>query len=123
MAFIPVIAQNTNLAFVQGSGFQGKAIPRNPDGTVYDCTGLTQVNLSLKTDSVTGNELTTVALGAGTADATGFIWTISPADVSNLSALLGTNRGAYDITLTDGTDDVNGSYGNIAVQLTGLPSA
>jgi len=123
MAFVPTIAQNTNIALVKGNSYQLKLIPKNPDGTVFDCTGINNANLEVLSDATTATNLGTIGLTVGTADATGVIVTMSPANVTSVGSVLGTNRGVYTIGLGDGTDTLNGAYGNLAVQFTGQPDA
>lgn len=123
MAFIPTKPVNTNITMVEGSAFYQKFIPLNPDGTVYDCTGLNTGEIQLLTDAVSAGDLGDQTLTVEVADATGITVSLTPAIVFTMSDLLGTNRGAFALQVGDGTDTLNAAFGNISITKTGLPSA
>jgi len=123
MAFIPTKPVNNNIVMVQGSTWYQKFIPLNPDGTVYDCTVLDTGNLNILTDPISQVELGDQTLTVAAADATGITFSLTAAQVGAIQAMLGTNRGAQNVTAGDGTDTLNVAYGNIALTITGLPSA
>jgi len=121
MALLPSIPENKQLTPVQGSSTSFKFIPKNADGTVKDCTGMTSVSVQLFFDSTSqlaaGSPL---GLTVTLADATGISATMDATVNATAVSTLGYLRGAYIAEIGDGTDTINGAYGIFQVTPTGF---
>jgi len=111
MANLPTVPQNTGLSMTYSvfsgiaTGFSTKFIPKNSDGTVFDCTGLNAAVLALKTPTaILPNNSATQVLTVVTADATGIVLAANEAAASALADYFQTTSAAYSITATDGTN-------------------
>ena len=88
-----------------GSGFQQKFVPKNIDGTIFDCTGLDGATFNVLTPTalypqgVASNSLT-----VGTADATGVVLSCSETVAAAIADIMQTNSAKYSIQATDGTN-------------------
>jgi len=121
MAHIPTQALSTSLSLVQGSTVDLRLVPKNPDGSVYDCTGYTTCTMNLFFNRVlSATPLDNFSPTVSGADATGITITVTEAIIDAIKGYIQTNNGWYTFVVDDGTDNINLSYGAVTVGATGL---
>lgn len=111
MAQLEVIPDDTNQTAILGAPKTIKVVPKNPDGTIFDCTGFTTI-LGLRTTAPGAYQLNEVqdldVSGGATADATGITFTIP---FNNVTALCKTYTNmstiAAQLSAGNGTNLIN----------------
>jgi hypothetical protein len=126
MASLNVIPAQTTLqvgysvANSQGYGTTYKAIPKNPDGSIFDCTGYNAASLQFANPTLLNpGSTTSTALVVGTADGTGIVLTIDESGASTLGNNMVSTSSPICVEITNGTDTALAVRGS--VQLSVLP--
>lgn len=115
MAVENVIPDNKSLQFgwsANGStcpyGFQQKFVPKNPDGTIFDCTGIATATLISQTPvSAPVPAQVSQVITVTTADATGIVVTATPAQMTTFMDNWNQNAGQYMMQGTDGSSNTS----------------
>lgn len=97
------LTRNQQYAF--SAGWLQKFVPKNVDGTIFDCTGLVGATLAVIQPTLTSSLAeVSAACTVGTADATGVVLSMTPAQADSLFAQLNNTNLNYSIVATDGTN-------------------
>jgi len=100
------------------TGAQVKLVPKNIDGTVFDCTGMNAASLNYFYPSPGNAERqANQPITVGTADATGIVLSLTPAQATAIAATMTNTNAPADITISNGTDTMIAGKGNVALNL------
>lgn len=112
-SFSPTIRRSTLASMTQG--FQQKLIPKNLDGTVYNCTGYNVATLYYPIVTPLATTTGTQALTIVTADATGIVVNTSESQSTTLAGNLTQNSTPCTIVIGDGTNTAIASAGTLSL--------
>jgi len=125
MAHLSTIPDNTKNPVITGSlsipnlsVAQFKLIPKNPDGTVFDCTGTTSATMLVGQPTI-GTPATQVALSftVTTADATGLTLNTNGASLLAFVQAIASVSNRYSMSCNTATDDYIAAVGNVNVSV------
>lgn len=116
MATIPLAPVNLTLAIVRGFNSPFKLVPKNPDGTIFDCTTITTVNFICQSSLAEGAPQQSIAASGVSGDATGCVGYLDPSVQTTLIDALGLVNGSYISQMGDGTNEYNSTYGTYTIQ-------
>jgi hypothetical protein len=89
-----------------------KLVPKNPDGSIFDCTGYNVATFIIALPTLANPLLSDGAtLTIGLADATGIVIAPTQAEATNLAASMPGTRSSGSISITDGTNTVVAGLG------------
>jgi hypothetical protein len=95
---------------------QIKLVPLNPDGTIYDCSAINGATLQFAAPTAASpSSVFAQAMTVGTADATGVVVSLTPADSVIVAGKMTQQNAKACITATNGTD--TGNFGNVNLRL------
>jgi len=120
MANIPLAPTALNLNLTQGFQNRFKAIPKNPDGTIYNATGVTSGNLVYSNTSANTPNASSVTPTLVTADATGIIFELTAAQVTSMYQAFYATSGVFTLNIVNGSDSGNACLGAYTIALNGL---
>lgn len=101
----PVIPDQQSIGLFAGNDYQGKFVPKNPDGTVVDLSGVAAMNIHF-TSGQSGLQTCTARDVAATivlADASGVTFQIANSDIQNIFSYTHQQFGTYSATCTPTT--------------------
>ena len=105
-----------SLALSQANPIEQKFVPKNPDGTVFDCTDLTACVMKAQLQGPNPSLAINCNGTMTTHDATGFTWSMTGAQALGLYANGGgyTNF-KYTLQITDSTTYLIAGIGNLVI--------
>jgi len=91
-----------------------KLVPKNPDGSIFDCTGYNTGNLAYqapKPSDPTGAQSGTFTVSA--ADATGITLSFNTTAATSYATTMTTNSSPMQINVSDGTNQILACNGTL----------
>jgi hypothetical protein len=104
------------------SGGQIKVVPRNPDGSVYDCSAVAtaSINLATPNPNLTPTSAANLACSVVSADATGVLLEYTKTNLASTFAgafVQGVLQGSFSVNLYDSGPTLQiGAFGSYQIQ-------
>ncbi len=116
---VPDAAQiqlNFSIGGNQASSWQHKYVPKNIDGTIFNCTAAATATIYVNTPTyINPSNNANFPCTIGTADATGVVLSMTEAQVINLLSAMTSGTTKYTIAINNGVDNFLTGIGNVIV--------